>query len=203
MKSDILKSKVDEVFIMVIQTRDYTVEKFDDFVELPDNKDKLFEFIGGEIVEVPSNPYSSYISGWIQTFINMYLLDHPIGFTTGEQGGYMVSGERYAPDVAYISRAKQKSLVREGYNPNPPDLAVEVVSPTDTDRRLSLKIANYLAAETVVWVIYPEAYEVEVYKPSQPVQIFGIEDVLHGGDILPGLEITVRSILHRVEESNE
>jgi len=40
---------------MVIQTRDYTAKKFDDFVGLPQNRDKLFEFIGGEIVEVPSN----------------------------------------------------------------------------------------------------------------------------------------------------
>jgi len=181
----------------------YTVEKFDDFVDLPDNRDKLFEYIGGEIVEVPSNPYSSYISGWIQTYINMYLLNHPIGFTTGEQGGYMVSGERYAPDVAFISIAKQKSLVKEGYNPNPPDLAVDVVSPTDTDRRLSLKIANYLAAGTVVWVIYPESFEVEVYKPSQPVQILGIEDKLQGGEILPGFEIAVKSILNIDSQSSE
>ena len=188
---------------MVIPTRDYTAEKFDDFVELPENRDKLFEYIGGEIVEVPSNPYSSYISGWVHTFINMYLLNHPIGFATGEQGGYIVSGERYAPDVAFISKLKQSSLVKEGYNPNPPDLAVEVVSPTDTDRRLSLKIANYLAAGTVVWVIYPEAYEIEVYEPRKAVRILGIEDKLEGGDILPGLEISVKSVLSRDESDKQ
>jgi len=170
---------------------------------IPENQDKLFEFIGGEIVEVTSNPYSSYISGRVHTFINMYLLKHPIGFATGEQGGYMVSGERYAPDVAFISKLKQSSLVKEGYNPNPPDLAVEVVSPTDTDRRLSLKIANYLAAGTIVWVIYPEAYEVLVYEPSKAVRILGIEDKLEGGEILPGLEISVKSIVGRSDESGE
>lgn len=179
---------------MVIQARDFTVEKFDDFVELPENQDKLFEYIGGEIVEVPSNPYSSYISGWVHTFINMYLLKHPIGFATGEQGGYMVSGERYVPDVAFISFAKQKELARTGYNLNPPDLAVEVVSPTDSEKKLSIKISNYLATQTSVIVIYPEEQEIAIHKPGEPVVILGIEDTLTVESVLPNFKVAVKDI---------
>lgn len=74
------------------------------------------------------------------------------GHVTGEGGGYRVSAERYAPDVAYLAYDKQAELAREGYNPNPPDLAVEVISSGDT-RELALlrvKINNDLAAGTVV-----------------------------------------------------
>jgi Uma2 family endonuclease len=179
----------------------YTTEEFDRFVTLPENADKLFELIAGEGVEVsPSNPYSSHISGWVQTFINMYLLENPIGYTTGEQGGYIVSGDRYAPDVGYISKSRQPQLVLEGYNPNPPDLAVEVMSPSDSTRHISVKIANYLAVGTTVWVIYPKAREVEVYRPGQTVEILDIHGVLDGGEVLPGFTLPVKDIFPEEQE---
>ena len=179
---------------MVIQTRDYTVEKFDDFVELPDNKDKLFEYIGGEVVEVPSNPYSSKIAATLLIEIGIYLKTNNLGHLTGEAGGYMVSGERYAPDVAFISFVKQKELARTGYNPNPPDLAVEVVSPTDSEKKLSIKISNYLADQTPVVVIYPDEQEIAVHKPGEPVIILGIEDTLSVESVLPNFKVAIKNI---------
>ena len=44
---------------MVLEISRLTVKQFDEFAALPENDDKLFEFIGGEVVEVPSNPYAS------------------------------------------------------------------------------------------------------------------------------------------------
>src|SRR5690606_14294167 len=104
------------------------------------------------------------------------------------------------PDVAFVSRVKQDKLVGEGYNPNPPDLAVEVVSPSDTDRRLSIKIGNYLAAGTIVWVVYPASNEVEVYEPNTPVKILGLDDELDGGDLLPGFSLKLKAILDRPDK---
>lgn len=104
---------------MAINIQRYSVEEFEDFVNLPENEDKLFEFIGGEIVEVPSNPYTSFIASIILTALMNFVMKHKLGFVTGEAGGYIVQGERYAPDVAFISNVKQRKLVRGGYNPNP------------------------------------------------------------------------------------
>ena len=180
---------------MVIREQKMTVEQFDDWVKLPQNAEKLFEFIGGEIVEVPSNPYSSHIGTEISFRIKLYLHERNIdAHVTGEQGGYMVSGNRYAPDVAYLSKAKQAKLVRTGYNPNPPDLAVEVISPTDADSNITIKVANYLAAGTVVWIVRPETKKVEVYTPGQPVQQLGEEDTLDGGAVLPEFKLPVKAI---------
>ena len=62
------------------------------------------------------------------------------------------------PMSRFISAIKQPELAKHGYNPNPPDLAVEVDFPsTDVSRdKLRVKIANYLAAGTVVWVVVVE-----------------------------------------------
>lgn len=174
--------------------RPYTVAEFEEFVALPENEDRLFEYIGREIVEVPSNPYSSKIGMRFGRHVGNFVDERDLGHVTGEAGGYWVSGERYAPDVAYISKKRQSELVQEGYNPIAPDLAIEVFSPSDSEKKLRIKLANYLAAGTVVWVAYPETREVEVYIPGQPYQVVGIDGTLDGGTVLPGFKLAVRDI---------
>lgn len=173
-----------------------SVEEFDAFVNLPDNADTLFEYIGGEIVEVPSNPYASYIGGRVFRRVANHVETNDLGYTTGEAGGYMVSGERYAPDVAYISKKKQPELAREGYNPSPPDLAVEVDFPSTykSQEELRVKVVNYLAAGTMVWIVRPETKIVEVYVPGQPYREVGVDGILDGGDVLPGFKLAVKDI---------
>ena len=176
---------------MVVRER-ITVEAFDRFAA--EHTEALFEFIGGEIVEVPSNPYSSKIALRIGRFIGAFVDEHHLGHVTGEAGGYQVYGERYAPDVGFISAARQPELAQEGYNPLPPDLAVEVISPTDSEKKLRIKIGNYLAAGTVVWVVYPQDREVEIYTPGKPVQIVDVNGVLEVGTLLPGFRLPVGDI---------
>ena len=182
---------------MVAQERAITTADFEQFVNLPENADRLFEFIGGEIVEVPSNAFVSAISITIAFFIKLFLREHQIeGYVTGEAGGYMIFGERYAPDVAFISKARQPELAQEGYNPNPPDLAVEIDFPSTrvSQGKLMIKLANYLAAGTAVWIVYPETKQVQVYAPGQPPKILGINDTIDGGEVLPGFTLPVRDI---------
>ncbi len=181
---------------MVLEVKPLTSAEFDAFVELPENADKLFEFVAGEIVEVPSNAAASEFSSRVNGFFFIYLLANPIGHLTGEAGGYMVFGERYAPDVAFISKAKQPELAKQGYNPNPPDLAVEVDFPSTvrSQQILRVKIHNYVMAGTVVWLILPETKTVEVYKPGHPMKLYKIGDTLDGGDVLPGFTLAVKDI---------
>jgi len=171
-----------------------TVEEFERWVDLPENADRLFEYIGGEIAEVPSNPYVSEVAYNIGFAIKLYLRERKMaGHVTGEAGGYMVSGERYAPDVAYLAQEKGP-LVAKGYNPIPPDLAVEVMSPSDDPDDLRIKVVNYLRAGTTVWVVNPEKQHIEVYAPDQSPKRVGPEGTLSGGDVLPGFGVAVKDI---------
>jgi Uma2 family endonuclease len=181
---------------MVAQPSPVPVEEFDRFILRPENRNRIFEYIGGEIVEVPSNPYASNISSRINRRIGNFVEEQDLGFVTGEAGGYWVSGERYAPDVAFISKDRQDELARQGYNPNPPDLAVEVDFPSSiqSQRELRIKIANYLAAGVVVWVVLPEVKQIEVYTPGQPMKLYQGDDILDGGDVLPGFKLMVKEV---------
>lgn len=178
--------------------RDYinTSNDFEVFANLPENADKLFELIGGEIFEVPSNPYVSKLAARLILLIGIYLMENDSGHLTGEAGGYMVSGERYALDVAFISYEKQPELARSGYNPNPPDLAVEIISSNSVSElnNLRIKISNYLAVGTVVWVVKPEQKEVEVHESGQTVKFHLEKDTVSGGTVLPDFTLKVADI---------
>jgi Uma2 family endonuclease len=174
-----------------------SVTEFDEWAQRPENVERLYEYIGGEVVEVPSNPYVSKIAGRILTMIGVYLMTHDIGHVTGEAGGYMVSGERYAPDVAFISYARQPELAQSGYNPNPPELAVEVVSNSasrEEQQMLRRKITGYLGAAVVVWVVDPASRAVEVHRPGAAAQVLDENATLDRENILPGFELPVKDI---------
>jgi Uma2 family endonuclease len=102
--------------------------------------------------------------------------------------------ERYMPDVVFISRVRQPEPCHETWNPLAPDLAVKVMSPTDEEKAVAVKIANYLAAGTVVWLVWTSERRISVFVPGQPVQHYGLDDVVPGGTVLPDFRLKVRDI---------
>ena len=169
-----------------------TLESFKAFVELPENYDRLFELINGEIVEkMPGTTSNSGISavliGEVRPFCKQNGLPY---FITGEAGSYNVLGHVFAPDFAY----KQTPLTKEYPDPIPPHWVAEVISPNDKPRYIRAKRQIYLQAGILYWEIYPEDQNVDVYVPGQPVQTYGIDAVLDVGDLLPGFTLTVRAL---------
>jgi Uma2 family endonuclease len=171
-----------------------TLEAFDEYIHLPENADKLFEYIGGAIVEVVSNNYSSEVAALLLIHIGGHVLANKLGHVTGADGGYIVSGEKYIPDVAFISLARQPLASHAAYNPNAPDLAIEVLSPGNTDEEISIKIVNYLAAGTTVWRVRPNEKQVVVFAPGKPVETIYVDGILDGGEVLPGFKLPVKDI---------
>jgi Uma2 family endonuclease len=179
---------------MVAEIRRITAEEFEAFALQRANKDKHLEIIAGEIVEVVSNQKASRLAIKIGKLIGIYLDQNPIGRITGADGGYQVGDDRSMPDVGYISKERQPTPSDDTYNPLPPDLAVEVISPSDTMRDVLAKVTSYLAAGTVVWVFFPDVKEAQVHAPGRPVRMLGIEDTLDGGDILPGFMLPLKQL---------
>jgi Uma2 family endonuclease len=179
---------------MAVQERLYTVEEFDDIVQLPENANRLLEYIGGSIVEVVSMGYSSEIGATVLSEIKVFTKRHNLGRVTGADGGYMVSGERYIPDAAFISITKQPEPSYAAYNPIPPDLAVEVLSPSNTNDEMRIQIVNYLLAGTTVWIFDPDHQKVEIYVPDQSPRKLGIDDTIDGVSVLPGFTLAIRDV---------
>jgi Uma2 family endonuclease len=166
---------------------------FDEWVLLPENVEKSFELIDGEVVEkMVSNQEASEIAVTIATYIKNSLLKNPIGRVSGADGGYHVGTERYIPDVGYISKARQPERSKESYNPLAPDLAVEVISHSDSYVQIRHKVTQYHAAGTVVWLVLPGTWQIEIYTPNEAPQTLGLEDTVNGGAVLPEFTMMVK-----------
>jgi Uma2 family endonuclease len=171
-----------------------TAEEFDIFVTLPENTDRDLELIDGRIVEVVSNHYSSKIAGLFITFLNIYVLPNDLGDVTVTDGGFQIGSERYIPDVAFVSRKRQANSPSIAYNPVVPDIAVEVLSPTNDQSDMRLKIAGYLSVGTTVWLVDPVHEWVDVFTPNQPAYRLTRADSLTGGSVLPGFALPLSQI---------
>ncbi len=178
----------------MLQTQHYTLADFEAFIRQPENQDRDFEFIGGRIVEVVSNNYSSEVAMRIGGMIVAFVLPRKLGHVTGADGGYIVMDERYIPDVGFIRIEKQPESSHAAYNPNPPDLAVEVLSPTNNASDMRIKIVNYLRAGTTDWLVDPEKKQVEIYQPDTSPVTLGLADTLDGDALLPGFTLAIKLI---------
>ena len=180
---------------MVIQERRFTLAEFHKFAALPENRDRLFELINGEIVEKMASFSPSRIAMRIGYLFSSYLDKNEIGYVTGADGSYILSADyEFMPDVGYISKVTLPQEPEREVQ-GPPDLAVEVKSPTDSKRGLRQKAEDYLRFGTkIVWLVFPEEQRVEVYLPGHDVREYSINDTLDGGDVLPGFTLPVRDI---------
>jgi Uma2 family endonuclease len=177
---------------MAIERKIDSVEDFVAFALLPENSDKNFEFIYGEIVEkMPGRTTISGFSARIIGIVYGFCLQHGLPFfVSGEAGAYRINGHVLAPDFAY----KSTPLIDDYPDPVPPEWVVEVISPTDEPEKIRAKRAIYVEAGILYWEVYPVSQTVEVYDPGKPFRSVNIEGELDGGDVLPNFKLAVRDI---------
>lgn len=175
----------------------YTTAEYQNLMAQPDYADRIFELIDGELVEKMPSFTPSKIAAYINRKIGNFVEELDLGYITTADGGYiMPNGDVLIPDVGYISKARL-SQEPEREAPVPPDLAVEVKSPTDRKRALRNKAERYLQHGTpLVWLVFPEDQVVEVYAAGEnsDVQTVTIDDTLDGGVVLPGFKLKVSDI---------
>ena len=179
---------------MVFQapSKPMTVDEFIAYALLPENAERNFEFIGGEVIEVVSNNQASEIAGVFIGELYAFVRPRKIGRVTVSDGGYTISGEQYIPDCAFVSYQRQPQSLTESYPTIAPELVIEGLSPGNLNSieergKLTHKVANYLAAGCEVWLVHPDKQIVEVYIVGQPVQTYRNGDVLEGRGLLTGV----------------
>jgi Uma2 family endonuclease len=170
-------------------------EAFARFLERPENAGRRFELLSGAIIAMPGNLRASELAIFIAAALLAWVRPRNLGYITGADGGFQVAEDTVlAPDVAFIARERTPSLSWHGFGQIAPDLAVEIVSPTDRQRDIRHKLAIYAALGVLVWLVYPDRAVIEVYAPDRPVEIVGQDGVLDGGDVLPGFTLPVRDL---------
>lgn len=181
---------------MGILSKTITKQEFWTFTE--QHPDKNYELIDGVIVEMPS-PHS--IHGAIVTrlihFLMAYLMQNDIGFTVAEKYEFaLTETDIFCPDIAYISY--ERSPIFPKKFDFAPDIAVEVVSPSNTSSEIDYKVKTFIAHGTqVAWVLYPSRKEIAVYTPEEDglkLRHLTVDDMLDGGTVLSGFSVRVEDI---------
>ncbi|MCU0511818.1 MAG: Uma2 family endonuclease [Anaerolineae bacterium] len=172
-----------------------TLESFEAFLTLPENRDKQWELIDGRIVEKVPTEEHGLIAGNILFLLKLYVREHKqgrVGIEIRHQRPQDSVNSRQ-PDVSYYID-HTRAVVTKGAVSVYPDLAVEVKSPDDSYVALQDKAHFYLAQGTrMVWLVYPSKQAIEVLT-ADDVQWFTREDTLTGQDLLPGFSVLVAEI---------
>lgn len=180
---------------MDVATRVLTAEEF---AELPDDE-WVSELVRGQVVNMPP-PGMGH--GGIQMELGARLLDHVKAFGLGRvvvgSGVILARGPDTvrAPDISlFLRREGVIERLSAGYAEDLPDLAVEIASPSDRRPAVRRKVESYIAAGiAMVWLVDPRARTVLVYADGVDTRVLRENDVLDGGDVLPGFTMPVADI---------
>jgi Uma2 family endonuclease len=166
--------------------------------QLPDDGQR-YELVRGELIRMcPVNFEHLEVTNLIAFYLTSWALPEERG-TVGGEGGFVLEREPdtvRAPDVVFVSadRAPQGEARRHFAN-LAPDLAVEVRSPSESLSCLVAKAEEYLAAGTrLVWIFDPSSKRVHVRIAGGKATAPGPDDVLDGGDVLPGFALPIRQV---------
>ena len=168
----------------------------EELLAMPDGEH--YELVNG----VPVARTMSLLSARVEAKVIRRLDGHcektELGWVLGPTCGYRCfswkPGKVRRPDASFIARDRlpPQELWSEGYVTIPPDLAVEVTSPTDEVYDLEEKVEEYLRAGVrLIWVIHPEVRAIQVIRADGSGLRIRSGGELSGEDVVPGFRCPV------------
>jgi Uma2 family endonuclease len=161
---------------------------------------RLCELIDGTLVEKPVGYWEGVIAGYLITALNMFVLPRRLGAVSGADSTMrMASGRVRLPDVGFTSAARLPKT-REAIPTLSPDLAIEVLSDSNTKAEIDQKLQEYFQSGTrLAWIVDPPTRTVSVYRePSQPALVLEESGSLDGEQVLPGFTVPVADLFRGV-----
>ena len=172
----------------------------DDLIRL-DSQDKFYEVANGELVEKSAGVYEhSELVLQILLLLQSHVDQHRLGRVHSSNLLYVLARNEAeglevarVPDGSFIRRGRfPKDFDRKRPFPGAPDLAIEIISPSETETVTLAKVRDYLRyGSEEVWVLFPDAKEVYQYRSSDPktIRIYTGEDVIDTQSLFPGLTL--------------
>ena len=161
------------------------------------------ELVNGVLVEKPMGWEESFLESWLIWAINDWVLRRNLGAVTGPDATVKLFPTlARIPDVAFTSWGRMPGRRRpvEKVPELAPDLAIEVLSESNTAAEMALKRTDYFGAGVLeVWEIDPRARTVRVYTAADRGRDLGPADALDGGTILPGLRVPVADLFAELD----
>ncbi len=151
-----------------------------------------YEYVSGELVPMaPPSREHGEISVNVIRYLDAHVYQNKLGRLYTAETTFQVGERTVKPDVAFVSTARLTGDKTKGFS-IPPDLAIEVVSPSDVQSRIAEKALAYLDAGTrLVWVLEPVSKTVTIYRSERNIEVLTLDDLLTGEDVVPGFTCPV------------
>jgi Uma2 family endonuclease len=172
------------------------------FMALPG--DGRYELVNGELVNMGNSGMEhGYIASNLIFFLSGLVRSQKVGVICDSSTAFtMKTGNKRSPDLSFIARERLQGVKRlpKGYFQGSPDLAVEILSPSNTVEEIHDRILEFFENGTrLVWVIHPDEQYVLVYHSSSPDRLLRLEDLLDGEDVVPGFSLAVAELFAELE----
>ncbi|MBI5667178.1 MAG: Uma2 family endonuclease [Chloroflexi bacterium] len=182
---------------MVVERKLHTVEDLEAFAALPENRDRRFELINGEMVEKVPTQEHGLLALKFGSRLLLFVEQNKLGRVGVEIRHQLPDDPHNAllPDISFYADVATP-IVTRGAVPRLPDLVVEIKSPDDSYKAMHDKADYYLAhGVRMVVLLYPEKRLVEVRTPDDR-QLLMDGDTFDGGDVLPGFTLAVSEMFN-------
>lgn len=174
-----------------------------DVLEAERRYHSLFELVDGVLVENGMGFQQSLLACVLIEALRAFVIPRNLGVVAGPDGMVrLFPGLIRAPDVAFISwdRLPGRTLPKAPIPTLVLDLAVEVLSQSNTAREMERKRGEYFSqGVSLVWEIDPKTRTATVYKPDGTVLELTEADRLDGGDVLPGFSLALSDLFAELD----
>jgi Uma2 family endonuclease len=169
-----------------------------DLIRIQEREKRLYELVDGVLVEKIMGAPQSCITLLLARRLGTFAEDHDLGFTMGADGpARLFKGLVRMPDLSFISwkRMPSKRFPATPIAGVVPNLAVEVLSESNTPAEIRRKLKEYfLAGVELAWVVDPFKRTVAVYTAPDRVTMLTEKDSLDGASVLPGFKLPVKDL---------
>lgn len=162
--------------------------------------DKSLELVRGVlVVREPPGWWHGHLAARLLFLLGQHVYPRRTGMLFGQDTGFLIERDPdsvRAPDLAFVAAARASAIPRHGYVPFAPDLAVEILSPTDRPGEVLEKVAQWLTAGTrLVWVIDSDRGNARVHRADGSIDIVPASGSLDGEDLVPGFTCRLADLL--------
>jgi Uma2 family endonuclease len=179
-----------------------TIEQFS---QLPSDGER-HELNAGELITMP--PPKSLHSRVVRKLLKLLeaFLDKSQSGEAFAEAGFVLSREPLTvrqPDISVLGKERIQSTRDDDYFEGAPNLAVEIVSPSDSAQDLQLKVDQYIwAGSKQVWVLYPKSRRVHVFYAGGATTMLDETQTLTGGELLPEFSVKVAELFFSESHAN-
>lgn len=174
-----------------------------DLLDVHRRTGRLYELVDGTLVEKGMSYRESMLAGAILAALRAFVIPRNLGIVTSDSGMMrLFAGLVRIPDVAYASwgRIPARRVPTEPVPDLAPNLAVEVLSESNTPKEMEKKSREYFdAGVELVWIVDPVARTVEVYTSPRKPTVLHESDTLDGGVVLPGFSLSLRELFSELD----